>query len=100
MGFYANGAAGLAVAVPLQGRSVMAGAQQANFPQVGQFQALGSFAAGRVIGVSRHKKQVAAQVAEILRESYGWLPDFVRWPARKRQAKLVGLSYVLTHVLE
>ena len=43
---------------------------------------------------------IAAQVAEILRESYGWLPDFVRWPARKRQAKLVGLSYVLTHVLE
>ena len=68
MGFYADGAARLAVAVPLQGGSVVAGAQQANFPQVGQLQALGSFAAGWVVGVSGHDWTVRTEVAEIFKE--------------------------------
>ena len=42
--------------------------EYADFTQVSQLQALGSFAGGGVVGVSRHRRHVAAQVAEILRE--------------------------------
>ena len=58
----------LVLVAPLQRAVVGAWLEYADFTQVSQLQALGSLTAGRVVGVSRHRRQVAAQVAEILRE--------------------------------